>query len=153
LCCFYTDYGFFFFFFQDYFNFVEESHDRPFFLPPLQPRYGFTQEPSQISSRYSRLIMVNVKFIRIFFRGSSILHVGHSNLLKIFVWWPLTCALQCTWFKNVLDILLWNNEYFIFNLTSTLILGKNTCTSLSLHHTNISTTKGSSGQICKVFAI
>ncbi|XP_053386733.1 uncharacterized protein KIAA2012 homolog isoform X29 [Mercenaria mercenaria] len=39
---------------QDYFNFVEESHDRPFFLPPLQPRYhGFTSEPSQLSSRYS----------------------------------------------------------------------------------------------------
>ncbi|XP_052234781.1 uncharacterized protein LOC127847142 isoform X2 [Dreissena polymorpha] len=38
---------------QDYFNFVEQSHDRPFFLPPLQSRYGFSHEPSQISSRYT----------------------------------------------------------------------------------------------------
>ncbi|XP_052813457.1 uncharacterized protein LOC128240716 isoform X10 [Mya arenaria] len=37
---------------QDYFNFVEGSHERPFFLPPLQPRYGFTtHEPPQLSSR------------------------------------------------------------------------------------------------------
>ena len=37
---------------QDYFNFVDEVSERPFYLPPIQPKYGYS-DLSQISSRYS----------------------------------------------------------------------------------------------------
>ena len=38
--------------FQDYFNFVDQVNERPFFLPPIQPKYGYS-DGSQLSSRYS----------------------------------------------------------------------------------------------------
>ena len=47
----FNTFNFFIFDFQDYYNFVDQVNERPFFLPPIEPQYGYSTG-SQLSSRY-----------------------------------------------------------------------------------------------------